>query len=353
MLGDDYGDMSMDISFVIDGNSYTIHPTGDVAKYVLDENYSLLKGSLSDDITISGKQYDASISTNQLVGSPTLNAGIVLTPDDFDTNDNALQIMFHFGTPIMETDAKDAYLSFLGQADDQSGDDDTISASENISATVQPQSTVGKLTVVGQATGKLKPTRAGGYHGSGTGSKLYVYKGPGKNKRIHLVIVSYTKNIRANDFSVDRPLRVGISSARVRLTRSGQNTSISSVDDFSQSYNKKYFSKLYNSELGPFIKDILGLLNIPVNTISSILSGSGGRLTVKQAGKDSYVFVKMSNPNINMNKKAKGLAASFNIQADNNLTGKYSAIGRLTYLVETYYATFTIKTTSATVSVTI
>ena len=102
--------------------SYDVHTNGDVVVYPLDDTYSLIKGSLADTITVSGRKYNLSINTNQLVGSDTLNAGLVLTPEGFysseETSNDDAMFLLHFGTPITETEAGEAYLNFLNSGEE-------------------------------------------------------------------------------------------------------------------------------------------------------------------------------------------------------------------------------------------
>ncbi len=119
---EDSGDIQMDLTLHIGKQSYDVHTNGDVVVYPLDDTYSLIKGSLADTITVSGRKYNLSINTNQLVGSDTLNAGLVLTPEGFysseETSNDDAMFLLHFGTPITETEAGEAYLNFLNSGEE-------------------------------------------------------------------------------------------------------------------------------------------------------------------------------------------------------------------------------------------
>ncbi len=115
MLDDEHGEINMELLFQINGEEYKMQATGDVSREVLDEQYSLLYGNLESSIAINGMNYEVDIITRQVEGLNSVNAGVSLTPEDFDTNDDAEQIVLYFGTPITETEAGEAYLTYLGK----------------------------------------------------------------------------------------------------------------------------------------------------------------------------------------------------------------------------------------------
>lgn len=121
LTDEESGDIQLEGTLDIGKNSYPLHADGDVVVYQLDDTYSLIKGSLTDKITIGDTDYRVSINTNQLVGSTTLNAGLVLTPKGYYSNKKqskkSSEIILHFGTPITETEAGEAYLNFLNSVD--------------------------------------------------------------------------------------------------------------------------------------------------------------------------------------------------------------------------------------------
>lgn len=87
----------------IHGKDYPVTVTGKVEKIMVEDgdvNHELYRGALWGNATIHNKNYTVSLGLDKLSTQTDINAGVVFSPEDLATNENAELIFLRFGTPI-------------------------------------------------------------------------------------------------------------------------------------------------------------------------------------------------------------------------------------------------------------
>ncbi len=329
-----------DVTFTMDvsGNLYRIFTTGDIYVLEINEEYTLLQGVLQGEININDKDYVVKIGLQKLASCNSISAGVALTPSDFDTNENANQLFFCFGTSVMTEDFIPAYLAYIGDSGEG-----TLGET---AADIVPYSALDYVTT---NVGTFQYNHF--FNGSGNASILIVHR-DSANKRIYLRLGSYANNIRASQFPQHHFISAGVSKISLGIERVGVDTSISSIEGvrgIMTGNNKGDKSGVLDVILEGIIKIVEQVYGLDVSLLKEIFRMSG-HASYFVEGDCSEFTVSFGDSSKNFDDQATYIPVGFNI-VTNGQTGYYQAYSTMEYLINTATSLLPIQTKPITTAI--
>ena len=325
----DVGRAELKFNLLIGGESYPVEVDGKVFKVPLSEDV-LIKGNLYGQTIIHGEEFQVDVGITKLESQDTLSAGVAFTTADYDTNPDAQQILFYFGTPCMTEELWQEYQ-----------DQRTKNNVESTKAESDAQAA--RVSSVGTKYGNFISDN--NFSDSGRGQKLVV-KLDERGPSILCGLYSYNDSIKASDFKVGTFLEAPVSAFQIGLRKDSGIATISSMTGVKG-------ADRYTSDLGDFwgaaFYDIIGHFGVPTGALSELLGNVGGDVEAVDDGADSYVHVDIA-PGDYVDFDDVPFTLEFNIMTNGRNTGVLNAYSYLTYQAELMEASIPIRTKTATLA---
>lgn len=268
----DKSDVSVDFVVVVNGVPAYGSATGVVDAYDINAGSILWAGPLNGSIDINGYKYPLILGFTKM--EPSQEVCLSITIQSFDNHPNMEPVYFSIGTPLI-TDGVEEYIrnrQVAVGADDISGvvSDDAFKAND--------------FYQIGSDFGNFN----GGLGGtSGIGQESFVYG----NATTGTVMVT----LRTHGDRIDKAFSgAGVSNSFVSRLMIKLNRQDYTDDSYSwivgiEQYDFPSSSFGKSGELlMPLFNEILGVMGVPSNVISSALSGLTGVVTKENASTDAY-----------------------------------------------------------------
>lgn len=325
----DKSDVSVDFVVVVNGVPAYGSATGVVDAYDINAGSILWAGPLNGSIDINGYKYPLILGFTKM--EPSQEVCLSITIQSFDNHPNMEPVYFSIGTPLI-TDGVEEYIrnrQVAVGADDISGvvSDDAFKAND--------------FYQIGSDFGNFN----GGLGGtSGIGQESFVYG----NATTGTVMVT----LRTHGDRIDKAFSgAGVSNSFVSRLMIKLNRQDYTDDSYSwivgiEQYDFPSSSFGKSGELlMPLFNEILGVMGVPSNVISSALSGLTGVVTKENASTDAYyVSCEFSLlEEARFDKIETGLPIVFQLDHNSNYTG-YSDYASSTEIMYRTYLSPIVQT---------
>ena len=319
----DKSDVSVDFVVVVNGVPAYGSATGVVDAYDINAGSILWAGPLNGSIDINGYKYPLILGFTKM--EPSQEVCLSITIQSFDNHPNMEPVYFSIGTPLI-TDGVEEYIrnrQVAVGADDISGvvSDDAFKAND--------------FYQIGSDFGNFN----GGLGGtSGIGQESFVYG----NATTGTVMVT----LRTHGDRIDKAFSgAGVSNSFVSRLMIKLNRQDYTDDSYSwivgiEQYDFPSSSFGKSGELlMPLFNEILGVMGVPSNVISSALSGLTGVVTKENASTDAYyVSCEVSLlEEARFDKIETGLPIVFQLDHNSNYTGYSDYASSTEIMYRTYF----------------